>query len=282
MLQAITAEFNKEGTMSEIALNKVSEIMSFSPDYVDMVDHIKSSMPAIQQTTENFYKSSSQFKSVTLDVTDLTTMSSIRHCLAVIDQTKQALEKAHIELRKNDVKIKKKQQELSNATDDLDKELLDVEINEIVTTSENIKNSVKGAVRKLSFFVTQYNALMEKLDKKELTEEDIEREENKYHIMTAMKQALIAARSRGGTIDEGNHIYLFDMGINGAVAQKEISNYLAVEQEILNKGLEPTHSMTIKWLENCAEKFVDSGIYFAMSRGFVPLDDRSLLKELAK
>jgi hypothetical protein len=264
--------------MKDIALTNVSEVVNFSPEYNNMVEHINKCMPAISRDTENFYKSSSQFKNVTLDITDLTPTSSIRHCLAVIDQTKQALEKAHIELRKNDIKLKKKQQEFSNSVDEYEKELLDVEITEIITTSENIKNSVKGAVRKLSFFVTQYKALMEKIGKTELTELDIEEEENKYHIMTAMKQALIAARARGGIIDEGNHIYLFDMGINGAVAQKEISNYLAIEQDIINQGLEPAHIMTIKWLEACAEKFQNCGTIFAANRGFIPLDNQSLLK----
>lgn len=266
--------------MNEVALNKVSEIINFSPEYVGMVDHIKSTLPAIRRDTENFYKSSSQFKAVTLDVTDLTPISSIRHCLAVIDQVRMALEKSHVELRKKDVDLKKKKKDLENTTDSFDKEMLEIEITEIICDTDNIKNAVKGAVRRLSFFVTQYEALMKKIGKAYLTEIDVEREENKYHIMTALKQALTAARSRGGMIDEGNHIYLFDMGINGAVAQKEISNYLAIEQDIINQGLEPTHSMTIKWLEACADKFIDCGVEYASSRGFIPLDDQSLLKEL--
>ena len=47
-----------------------------------------------------------------------------------------------------------------------------------------------------------------------------------YHVMTCLKQALNAARARGGVIDEGNLIYLFDMGINSAQAQAEIYAYL--------------------------------------------------------
>ena len=36
-----------------------------------------------------------------------------------------------------------------------------------------------------------------------------------------MKQALNSARPRNGHIDEGNMIYLFDLGISGAQAQAE-------------------------------------------------------------
>jgi hypothetical protein len=95
-----------------------------------------------------------------------------------------------------------------------------------------------------------------------------------------MKQALNAARTRGGVIDEGNHIYLFEMGINGAVAQAEIIGYLQMEEEMLSKGQAPTHEMTIKWLEACADKFEDCGRKFAEYRGLIPLDKQSLAKEL--
>ena len=111
---------------------------------------------------------------------------------------------------------------------------------------------------------------------KEVTEEMYEREENRYHIMTAMKQALSAARTKGGLIDEGNHIYLFDLGVNGASAQREVFNYLKMENELINNGSEPTHEMSMRWLEKCADKFEDNPNTFAERRGFKLLDKQSL------
>ena len=58
--------------------------------------------------------------------------------------------------------------------------------------------------------------------------------------MTAMKQALSSARPRGGTIDEGNMIYLFDLGINAAQAQAEVFAYLQWENNIISEGKAPT------------------------------------------
>jgi hypothetical protein len=66
------------------------------------------------------------------------------------------------------------------------------------------------------------------------------------------------------------------MGINGAVAQYEILAYLNKEQEMLAQGVEPTHEMTVAWLEACADKFASSARKFAEYRGFVHLDKRSL------
>ena len=103
-----------------------------------------------------------------------------------------------------------------------------------------------------------------------------EREENRYHIMTAMKQALSSARPRGGIIDEGNMIYIFDLGISGAQAQAEIFAYLQTENQLMKKGKAPTHEMTMRWLEACADKWEKDPQKFAERRGFTLLDKQSL------
>lgn len=262
--------------MKDLVLSQVNKNIEISPEYSVMLEHIQNNLPAINVSSQNFYKSASQYKNVTLDVTDLTPMSSLKHVLAVIDKTRSALEDSYFTTNKSKIGLKKKQLEYSVMEDGYDKDLLEIEIQELETGLRNGNNYVSAAIRKLSFFVTQYNALLEKIGKTEFTEEDYEREESRYHIMTAVKQALIAARARGGLIDEGNHIYLFDMGINGAALQRELTGYFEMEQEMMNKGLEPAHEMTIMWLENVADKYIDCGAKFAESRGFVSLDRKSL------
>lgn len=273
-------EKSNERQFMEIALQEVSNELAITPEYKGMLEHINANLPAIRRDSENFYKSASQFKNVTLDVTDLTPMGSLKHILAVIDRTRMALEEAHISVKRKQIELKKKTEEYDKAEDGNEKELLWIDIVEINNHLSNSENSVRGALRKLSFFTTQYQAIMEKLGKEEITEEDYELNESRHHVMTAMKQALCAARTRGGIIDEGNHIYLFDMGINGAVAQAEIFAFLHAEQEMLAKGEEPTQELTMKWLEACADKFANCGAKFAELRGFIPLDKKSLAKEI--
>lgn len=273
-------EKSNERQFMEIALQEVSNELAITPEYKGMLEHINANLPAIRRDSENFYKSASQFKNVTLDVTDLTPMGSLKHILAVIDRTRMALEEAHISVKRKQIELKKKTEEYDKAEDGNEKELLWIDIVEINNHLSNSENSVRGALRKLSFFTTQYQAIMEKLGKEEITEEDYELNESRHHVMTAMKQALCAARTRGGIIDEGNHIYLFDMGINGAVAQAEIFAFLQAEQEMLARGEEPTQELTMKWLEACADKFANCGAKFAELRGFIPLDKKSLAKEI--
>ena len=196
------------------------------PEYNLMLKNIQDRMPAVVRDTSNFHKSHSQFMKVTLDVTAITPIRSIKHSLAEIDRTRSALQEAYIGLRKKQNELKKKERELESCTDPLDRELLEIEILELNSHLEGTQNHVNGALRKMNFFVNQHQQLLEKLGVEEITEEMYELEESKYHIMTCMKQALNAARSRNGMIDEGNLIYLFDLGINAAQAQAEVFAYL--------------------------------------------------------
>ena len=247
-----------------------------APEYKSMLNNIAEKMPAVTQATSNFHKSHSQFMGVTLDVTAITPIRSIKHTLAEIDKTRSALQEAYIGLRKKENKLKKREAELKTCKDDLDRELLEIKILELQGQLEGTRNAVQGAVRKMNFFTNQYDNLMKKIGKTELTEEDYELEEARYHIMTCMKQALNSARPRQGIIDEGNMIYLFDLGINAAQAQLEVMSYLNWENELVQQGKAPEHEHTVQWLEGCADKWAGCPAAFANSRGFDVFDPTSL------
>ena len=251
-------------------------LVNIKPEYKTMLSNIEETMPDIRQSSSNFYKSHSQFMCVTLDVTAITPIRSIKHTLAEIEKTKAALQSNHIGLLKYKNKIKKKQHEIKECVDKFEKELFEIQLFEFKTEMIETQNYMEGAIRKLNMFVNQYKNLLEKLNITEVTEEMYEREENRYHIMTVFKQALHSARTRGGLIDEGNHIYLFDLGINGADAQVDIFNYLKKENEMINKGEMPAHEMTMQWLEVCADKYEKCSQTFAERRGFKILDEQSL------
>jgi hypothetical protein len=256
--------------------NMNTALVVTKPEYNLMLKNIQDRMPAVTRDTSNFHKSHSQFMSVTLDVTAITPIRSIKHTLAEIDRTKSALQEAYIGLRKKQNELKKKERDLEASTDPLDRELLEIEILELNSHLEGTQNHVNGALRKMNFMVNQHAQLLEAVGKNEITEEDYEREESKYHIMTCMKQALNAARSRNGMIDEGNLIYLFDLGINAAQAQAEVFAYLNMENQLISNGNAPTHEMTMRWLEACADKWQQDPATFATRRGFSVFDRSSL------
>jgi len=263
--------------MNDLILTDMgTTLVAAKPEYRTMLANIQERLPAIARDTSNFYKSHSQFMQVALDVTAITPIRSIKHTLAEIDRTKSALQEAYISERKKQVELKRKEAELAAAIDDLDREMLEIEILEIQSQLAGTQNHVNGALRKMNFFANQHKQLLEKIGRDEITEEDYEREECRYHIMTCMKQGLNAARSRNGMIDEGNLIYLFDLGINAAQAQAEVFAYLSLENELISQGKAPTHGMTVQWLEACADKWADDPAKFAAYRGFSLLDEQSL------
>jgi len=214
--------------------------------------------------------------SVTLDVTAITPIRSVKHTLAEIEKTKSALQEGYFRMKKEEIKLKKLERKLENESDDLEREMLEIKVNEKEANAASSRGYVEAAVRKLNFFTNQYENLMKKIGKDELTEADYELEEIKYHIMTCMKQALNSARPRQGVIDEGNMIYLFDLGINAAQAQAEVFSYLNWENELVKQGKAPEHHHTVQWLEGCADKWAHCPSDFAESRGFIIYDETSL------
>lgn len=263
--------------MNDLIISNMNTALAIKkPEYNLMLKNIQDRMPAVERDTSNFHKSHSQFMQVTLDVTAITPIRSIKHTLAEIDRTRSALQEAYINMRKKQVELKKKEEQLLKTDDPLDREMLEIEILELSSHLEGSQNHVNGALRKMNFMVNQHRQLLEKVGKDEITEEDYEREESRYHIMTCMKQALNAARSRNGMIDEGNLIYLFDLGINAAQAQAEVFAYLHMENQLISNGQAPTHEMTMRWLEACADKWANDPAKFAARRGFSVFDRSSL------
>ena len=271
-----------DSTSKDLIIKEISNSPLVKKEYKNMLANIRNTLPAIKQTSSNFYKSHSQFMGVMLDVTAITPIRSVKHTLAEIDKTRMALEEAHLKMMKKDIELRQKEKELNKEEykDELERELLETEILEVKVNMNNIQNSITGAIRKMSFFTNQYKSILKKIGKKDITEEEYEKEEARYHVMTCLKQALNAARARGGVIDEGNLIYLFDMGINSAQAQAEIYAYLKLENKMMDEGKAPTHEMTMQWLEACADKFQNDSVKFAERRGFKLYDEESLNTKL--
>ena len=266
----------------DLVISKLSDSSLVKKEYKQMLTNINTSLPAIKKSSSNFYKSHSQFMGVMLDVTAITPIRSVKHTLAELDKTRMALEEAQLKMMKKDIELRQKEKKLADGEykDQFERELLETEILEVKVNMNNIQNSVSGAIRKMNFFTNQYKSILKKLGKDDITEEEYEKEESRYHVMTCLKQALNAARARGGVIDEGNLIYLFDMGINSAQAQAEIYAYLKMENTLMDQGKAPTHEMTMTWLEACADKFSGDAEKFAERRGFKLYDEESLNTKL--
>ncbi len=261
------------------ALTHIEHALAESESYAGMLDRVERRLPATRRASESFNKSASQFKTATLDVTDLTPIATARHLLASISRTRQALEEASIAVRRKRVDLAEAEEKATGAGYDAERAQIDAD--ECRLQLANIEDSARGAIRKLSYLVGQYDAILQHLGVDAITEEMYEEDQARHHVMTAFAQALHAARSHGGVIDEGNQIYLFQLGINGRVAQAEVSALLKEEGDILRSGRAPTHEHTTAWLERLADHFAPDARAYAERRGLYTLDPTSLLTESA-
>jgi hypothetical protein len=243
--------------------------------YEQMIEKVTDLLPRIDASNESFYKSDSQIKTVSLNVTDLTDVGAAKHILARIERKREALKESELGLRRKRIELAQKQDELDNAFG-YEADLLEIDILELSSQIESTQNYQRGAVREVTFLVHQYEAICKKLGVEVITEEMYEANESKAQVMRAFSQALAAARSRQGLIDEGNFIFFQDLGINGAAAQREVIAFLEMEQQIINNGKIPTFELQYDWLNAVSDKFCEQVALYSEYRGLVPHVEEAL------
>lgn len=259
----------------------VSDNIDLPSTYQTMLKEISYKFPKIIKATKKFNKTQSQFMDNMMTLSQPTELRSLRQILAQINRSKTALEEAYFSIQKKNIEIKRRKQSLeaNKNLDELDKESLYIEIAELKSQINNIMGSVEGAIRKISAYMNQYENILGYLGKDEITEEDFEKDEERYHIMKAFEQALCAARARSGIIDEGNHIYFYQIGISGTAAQIDVANFLGDEGLKITAGDVLDHSDTRNWMRKMAKKYCGCAKIFAENKGMRLLDENSLHKE---
>ena len=265
--------------MNEITIKEIEKnLVQRKKEYAPMIKNISEHLPVIDKSIENFGKTQSQFMDNMLTVSHPTPIRNVRQVLAEINKSLSALKEAEIKNRKKVNEIKRLERDLKEETDVLLKEKIDLEILEIENGLNEGKKYIGGAIRKINNYVNQYKNILASLGVDDFSEIDFEAEEEKYHIMKAFEQALCACRSRQGIIDEGNLIYLCQIGINGTSGQQEILNYFRKEQDLLKEGLEPSKEMELEFLHLMYAKYKGSAKTYSEHKGMELVDKRSLLK----
>lgn len=230
----------------------------------EMVKSINESMEMVDKATMNFGKRQSQFMDNMLTLSHPTPYRNLRQILSEIERAQLGLKEAYIKHRRKKLDLEMKLQ--TEYEDPYQIATNEIDVDEIKIGLDSSKKYISGAIRKIKNYIDQYNNIIARIKKErgvtELTEKDFEEEEEKYHIKTAFAQALTAARSRQCLIDEGNHIYLYQIGINGADAQQCIAEFLQREANLIKEGISPAHSMVLGFLEEmyqrhkgCSERY---------------------------
>jgi len=251
----------------ELLSKELLDLCTQDEKHGELVAQISEHLPEIRKSTTYFGKTQSMFMDNVLTLSHPTTLRNIRQLLAQIEKASNALREVYFKTEKKKIKIRMKRRDLDLETDELKQELMGVEIDELLSQQQATQIYISGSVRKISNYVEQYKSLLKEHGKTEFNEKDFEEEEEKYHIMTAFNQGITAARSNGGKIDEGNHIYLNQIGINGAVAQMCVSDLLKKENELIKEGKFPTHEVVTGFLNQMVENFKGCSTLVMKGRG---------------
>ena len=141
----------------DLVISKLSNSPLVKKEYKQMLTNINATLPAIKQSSSNFYKSHSQFMGVMLDVTAITPIRSVKHTLAELDKTRMALEEAQLKMMKKDIELRQTEKKMADedSTDELERELLDTAIVEVKVKMNERQNAVSRAHIKMSFFTNQ-------------------------------------------------------------------------------------------------------------------------------
>lgn len=238
--------------------------------YRPMLDLIDRSRPGILAAVAQHGKSHTQFQYAMLDnagpIAGPTKLRNMRQILAVIDRTEAALEETYHKQRQDECRVRMFREKGG--------ELMELKAQQLESQLRRSQSSIQGSIRKLAAYYEQYqnleSQLKEELGKDEITEADFEADEERFHIMKAFEQALCAARSNGGKIDHGNLIYFHDIGINGRLAQEEITRYFQTEQDQCdNLSVHQMHELECSFLEAMAEVFKGCGAAYAKRKGLL-------------
>jgi hypothetical protein len=257
---------------SQIDLHKRVE------EYTAMTTVIQQNLPMIYEASGNFGKTQSQFMDNFLTVAHPTPLRNARQALAEINKSVEALREAQYNMSKKQLLIQRLKRDLADETDEIRYAEIELEINFETSKLSSGMLYVEGAIRSVANYTEQYKQILKAAGYDEMTEIDFEKEEEKYHIMKAFDQGICAARARGGLIDEGNHIYFSQIGVNGQMAQNFVNRFFEQERQALEKGATLTADFQRSFLLDMANFFQGCSKPVADAKGMTPISTSALLK----
>jgi len=174
-------------------------------------------------------------------------MKNMRQISAEISSKKGALNSAKWRQVKNELKIRKIQDQLATGNEDgsLDywKEVeLKIKLAELQEGMVEGSRYIEGAMKDVLAMNEMYEQLKERINS--FSEYDVELEESKSHLKRSLVQCIRDVR-QGGSITKGEQEYMEQIGVNPMKVQKAIRIYVASEEEDEN------------WDVSCLHEFVD-------------------------
>ena len=182
-------------------------------------------------------------------------MKNMRQISAEISSKKGALNTAKWKQVKNEVKIRKIQDQLDKGNQDgtLDywKEVdLKIKLAELQEGMVEGARYIEGAMKDVLAMNEMYEQLKTKVNS--FSEYDMELEESKSHLKRSLVQCIRDVR-QGGSITKGEQEYMEQIGVNPMKVQKAIRIYVASEEEDESWDVSKLH----EFVDNMTNELID-------------------------
>ncbi|WKZ15424.1 MAG: hypothetical protein QY317_16130 [Candidatus Jettenia caeni] len=248
----------KEGVISKAeSLNLDLSLYEGTVFNREKLERLSTQLKEYERAKKAFGKSHSQWMDINLILSKPTPIRNARQALAHIERSYQAIKETEYKIKKQKIEREMKLRELKKVenADELKAELLRVEIEEIDYQIKSAAYYFEGALKTIQTYIDAYEQICRSKGVEGFDEMDFEKQEEEYHVKTAILQSMRSIRA-SGRIDPGNQEYLEQCGINPSAIEKAIQGFLMKQDYDLREnkvGLDM--SSTYNFIDNCYLQF---------------------------
>lgn len=202
----------------------------------EKLEKLSGQLVEFQRAKRAFGKSQSQWMDINLILSKPTPIRNARQALAHIEKSYAAIKETEYKIKKLMVEkeIKQRDWKRNIGADDLKLKLIKIEIEEIEHQISSAAYYFEGALKTVQTYIDAYESICKEKGIKGFDEHDFEKEEEEYHIKTALLQSMRSVRQMD-RIDQGNQEYLEQCGINPSAIELAIQGFLRKEKENSNE-----------------------------------------------
>lgn len=216
-------------------------------------------MPEINRATRSFGRSKTQTTNRLMTLTMLADASpyrAIRQCLAQIEKKRGAVKENRFKLLKDKVNLEKLQSEWQNEDDIFEKQLKEIEIEQLIANIGDTMLYIEGALKSIASFQSSYFQICKNKNiPEDWDERDMERAEIEHHLRIAFLHAYRDVMAHG-RLGMGTLEYLQQFGVHPQTAQAIVKGYVNATANQLD-GTKPTpeYENLEVFLDGCVNQF---------------------------
>ena len=245
----------------QLLAKNIKELTGFNTfGDIDLI-RIESGMVENGRAIKSFGRNNSQvtIKLMSLTMTSAGPYRRLRQCVAEIDKRSAALHESAFTLRKKKAEIHWKENHLADMPDSLERDLLEIELDELRHQIKETQRHAEGALKDIAGLQEAYVQIRDNHGIPENWDEaDFNNGELREHVLAAFQLAFRDMMERG-SLGRSTQEYLEQFGIHPFAAQAHLSDYInGLKKLAAEKHQLPEVGHLYHFLDACAEKFGDS------------------------